>query len=137
MGEYMNDQYDVAQYRVARPTNDIGEIKRFYKQGLGLKEIGSFNDHKGFNGVMFGLPGNEHHLEFTQNDQITTCSPPSKDNLLVFYFPEIQDRDSIVKRLVDLGYKSVEPENPYWKQKGITIEDPDGWRVVLMNSEGI
>jgi hypothetical protein len=27
----------------------------------------------------------------------------------------------------------VEPENSYWKEKGITVEDPDGWRIVLMN----
>ncbi len=26
----------------------------------------------------------------------------------------------------------VEPENPYWKNHGITIEDPDKWRIVLM-----
>ena len=32
-----------------------------------------------------------------------------------------------------MGYKEAEPENEYWKEKGITIEDPDGWRVVFMN----
>jgi len=36
-----------------------------------------------------------------------------------------------------MGYPEVAPENPYWMQKGITIEDPDGWRLVLMNTEGI
>lgn len=34
-----------------------------------------------------------------------------------------------------MGYDEVEPENPYWKDKGITIEDPDGWRIVLMKIE--
>ncbi|MEB2589993.1 VOC family protein, partial [Bacillus cereus] len=24
--------------------------------------------------------------------------------------------------------------NPYWIEKGTTIEDPDGWRIVLMNA---
>lgn len=36
-----------------------------------------------------------------------------------------------------MGYGEVEPENEYWKEKGKTIEDPDGWRVVLMNTKGI
>jgi hypothetical protein len=31
----------------------------------------------------------------------------------------------------------VVPENPYWEERGITIEDPDGWRVVLMNTPGL
>jgi hypothetical protein len=33
-----------------------------------------------------------------------------------------------------MGYDEVEPENPYWKNAGVTIEDPDGWRIVLQNS---
>ena len=36
-----------------------------------------------------------------------------------------------------MGYDSVSPENPYWEKSGVTIEDPDGWRIVLMNSPGI
>ncbi len=36
-----------------------------------------------------------------------------------------------------MGYPEVEPENLYWKEKGVTIEDPDGWRIVLMNTEGV
>lgn len=36
-----------------------------------------------------------------------------------------------------MGYAEVEPENPYWQEKGVTIADPDGWRIVLMNTNGI
>lgn len=38
---------------------------------------------------------------------------------------------------MQMGYPEVEPENLYWTEKGITIEDPDGWRLILMNTEGI
>jgi hypothetical protein len=31
-----------------------------------------------------------------------------------------------------MGYLEVKPRNPYWKKSGITIEDPDKWRIVLM-----
>jgi hypothetical protein len=36
-----------------------------------------------------------------------------------------------------MGYFAVVAENPYWKERGVTFEDPDGWRVVLMNTGGI
>jgi hypothetical protein len=39
-------------------------------------------------------------------------------------------------RLRRHGHKPVEPENPYWLEKGLTFEDPDGWRVVLMHAAG-
>jgi hypothetical protein len=36
-----------------------------------------------------------------------------------------------------MGYLVVEAENPYWEQnRAVTIEDPDGWRLVLMPSRG-
>ena len=34
-------------------------------------------------------------------------------------------------RLADSGYPDIEPENPYWEGRSITVADPDGWRVVL------
>src|SRR5260221_128950 len=36
-----------------------------------------------------------------------------------------------------LGYPAVPPHNPYWAGGGVTIPDPDGWRVVLMARRGI
>ena len=40
--------------------------------------------------------------------------------------------NEIAARLFNMGYLEVEPENPYWKKHGITIEYPDKWRIVLM-----
>ena len=31
-----------------------------------------------------------------------------------------------------LGGDPVEPANPYWAEHGLTLEDPDGFRVVLV-----
>jgi hypothetical protein len=36
-----------------------------------------------------------------------------------------------------LGHKEVEPENPYWRGRALTYEDPDGWRVVVCSTAGI
>ena len=125
------------QVRVARPTDQLDEVIRFYRDGLGLKEIGSFAGHAGYTGVMLGLPGAAYHLEFTTHDEGSSCPAPTRDNLLVFYITDRPARDRVVARLAAMGYAAVAPENPYWQADGVTIADPDGWRVVLMNTAGI
>jgi len=127
----------VAQVRVARPTDKLDEVIRFYRDGLGLKEIGSFAGHAGYSGVMLGLPGAAYHLEFTAHDEGSPCPAPTRDNLLVFYITDRAAIDRTVERLAAMGYRAVAPENPYWQAQGVTIADPDGWRVVLMNTAGI
>jgi catechol 2,3-dioxygenase-like lactoylglutathione lyase family enzyme len=127
----------VAQVRIARPTARLDEVVRFYREGLGLNQIGSFEGHAGYSGIMLGLPGHDYHLEFTQHEEGSPCPAPTRDNLLVLYIPDRQAIDRLVSRLASLGHSPVEPENPYWKSKGVTFEDPDGWRVVLMNTSGI
>lgn len=127
----------VAQVRAARPTSRLREVVQFYHDGLGLPIIDSFEDHEGFSGVMLGLPGYDYHLEFTQHSAQIPCTTPSKENLLVLYIPDREAIDGLVSRLASLGCTAVSSENPYWETRGVTFEDPDGWRVVLMNSVGI
>jgi YycE-like protein len=78
------DGLPVSQVRVARPTDRLDEVVRFYSEGLGLKIVGSFRDHEGYSGYMLGLPGRDYHLEFTQHAAGSPCPAPSRDNLLVF-----------------------------------------------------
>jgi len=131
------NEMKVAQIRVARPTDQLDKIVEFYCKGLGLKKIGSFEGHSGYKGVMIGLPGFDYHLEFTQHIEGSPCPAPTKDNLLVFYIPNRKEIEQIADRLKIMGYDTVEPENGYWEELGVTIEDPDGWRIVLMNTSGI
>jgi hypothetical protein len=85
-------------------------------------------------GVLFGLPGAAYHLEFTRHEAGSPCPAPSRDNLLVLYFASASAVDLVAARLGELGYHPVEPENPYWVTSvaSVTVEDPDGWRVVLV-----
>jgi catechol 2,3-dioxygenase-like lactoylglutathione lyase family enzyme len=42
--------------RVARPTDRLDEVVKFYTDGLGLQILDRFEHHEGFDGVMVGLP---------------------------------------------------------------------------------
>ena len=129
----------VVQVRVARPTRSLRELLKFYCEGIGLEVVGSFEAHAGYSGVMLGLPNSTYHLEFTEHEAAAHADypPPSADNLLVFYIPDGAAIERVAARLTALGYQSVAPENPYWAERGVTFEDPDCWRVVLMNTAGI
>jgi ribosomal protein S18 acetylase RimI-like enzyme len=119
--------------RIARPTDQLGEVVLFYREGLGLPEIGRFEGHAGYRGVLLGLPGTRYHLEFTQHDDGSPGPAPSRDNLLVLYFDDLTQVEQVAARLTALGHPRVQAENPYWTGHGaVTVEDPDRWRIVLM-----
>jgi catechol 2,3-dioxygenase-like lactoylglutathione lyase family enzyme len=127
----------VTQVRIARPTDRLAEVVRFYGDALGLEQIASFEGHAGYEGVMLALPGRRDHLEFTHHQSGSPCPAPTKDNLLVFYVDEEGSFLEMAARLRRHGHEPLEPENPYWAEKGLTFEDPDGWRVVLMQAAGV
>jgi catechol 2,3-dioxygenase-like lactoylglutathione lyase family enzyme len=120
------------QFRIARPTDRLEAVERFYRDGLDLVEIDRFADHAGYSGVMFGLPDTDHHLEFITHVDGSPGAAPSHENLLVLYYGSAASAAAVADRLAALGHEPVEAENPYWERSGaITIADPDGWRVVL------
>jgi catechol 2,3-dioxygenase-like lactoylglutathione lyase family enzyme len=123
-----------AHLRVARPTDNLAAVVRFYRDGLGFEVLSEFKGHDGFDGVMLGRPGAAYHLEFTHNSGHQVGRAPTEDNLLVFYLPDARDWERAVARLEQAGYRSVPAFNPYWDRKGRTFEDPDGYRVVLQNA---
>ena len=120
--------------RVARPTDRLEEVVRFYRDGLGLSVIGSFEDHQGFDGVMLGPPGEQYHLEFTSKRGHLVGRAPTADNLLVFYLPDAAEWSAAMERMRSCGYEPVASFNPYWDVQGKTFEDADGYRVVLQNA---
>jgi len=117
--------------RVARPTDHMEEVIRFYTEGIGLSILGSFEDHQGFDGVMLGLPGAAYHLEFTRKHGHSAGRAPTQDNLLVFYISDKQEWLNATERMAAAGYRPVASFNPYWDRLGQTYEDPDGYRVVI------
>jgi len=124
----------IPKLRVARPTDHFEEVIRFYRDGLGLRELGRFENHDGFDGVMLGDPNSLYHLEFTRCRGHAAGTAPTQDNLLVFYLPDQKQWQSAVQRMQNYGYQPVPSFNPYWDHRGHTFEDPDGYRVVLQNA---
>jgi catechol 2,3-dioxygenase-like lactoylglutathione lyase family enzyme len=116
------------QLRVARHTERLEEVVAFYRDGLGLIETGGFRDHDGYEGVFLQIPGTGAHLELTAGGEHGTPEP-HPESLLVLYLGD----ESVVRavaRRVDRD--PVAPANPYWAHHGLTFEDPDGFRVVLV-----
>ena len=120
--------------RVARPTDHLHEVVRFYTDGVGLAQLGAFQDHDGFDGVMLGVPGASYHLEFTRRRGHVAGRAPTMDNLLVFYLPDKHQWQEAVGRMIAAGYQPVPSFNPYWDRDGRTFEDPDGYRIDFQNA---
>ena len=76
-----------AHLRVARPTDKLVEVVKFYKDGLGFEVLYQFTDHDGFDGVMLGHKDAPYHLEFTHETNYSPGKAPTQENLLVFYSP--------------------------------------------------
>jgi catechol 2,3-dioxygenase-like lactoylglutathione lyase family enzyme len=120
--------------RLARPVSDLPRAASMYRRGLGLVEIGRFEDHAGFDGVMLGEPGHGFHLELTWCRAHPVRPTPTVEDLLVFYVPEAAAWQQRCAEMRAAGFREVEPHNPYWKAEGRTFEDPDGYRVVVQHA---
>ena len=116
------------QLRVARHTNRLEEIVGFYCDGLGLREIGRFADHDGYDGVFIAVTESGSHLEFTTGGD-HALPEPHPETLLVLY---LGSADRVAEAVARVGSEPVEPANPYWSRNGVTLLDPDGFRVVLV-----
>jgi len=101
---------------------------RFYRDGLGLPQLGGFEGHDGYDGVFLDLPGTGAHLELTAGgDQ--GAPEPHPESLLVLY---LGGEDVVAAAVERTRAAPIEPANPYWAANGVTIADPDGFRIVLV-----
>lgn len=116
--------------RVARHTEQLEEMARFYTEVLGLEVLGNFQNHAGYGGIMLGHKNRGWHLEFTQSDRSARHNSDA-DDLLVFYPTTLDEYHKILERIQRHKIKQITPENPYWIDNGIVIADPDRFKIVL------
>jgi GNAT superfamily N-acetyltransferase len=114
--------------RIARHTERLDEVVRFYRDGIGLPEMDSFRDHDGYDGVFLALPGTGTHLELTTGGR-HPAPEPHPESLLVLYLGDDAAVRAVAARL---DAEPVSSANPYWDAHATTFEDPDGFRVVLV-----
>ncbi len=116
--------------RIARHTANLQKTEVFYTKVIGLQKLGCFQNHSGYNGIFLGHPQQDWHLEFT-------CSYHAPDNhfdeddLLVFYVNSAIEIAEIENSFSKQNIPVIVPKNPYWKENGIMIADPDGYRIVF------
>jgi len=119
--------------RIARPVSNLERSVEIYCRGLGCPVLASFEDHDGFDGAMVGDPGGGYHFEFTKCRADPVRPTPTCEDLAVLYIVDPTEWSAACTRMIEAGFAEVEPHNPYWKARGRTFEDPDGYRVVLQN----
>jgi catechol 2,3-dioxygenase-like lactoylglutathione lyase family enzyme len=118
--------------RIARPSRDLRVSERFWVEGLGLEVLfrADSSAEGGHALLMVGWPDAAWHLELVSDPRGETPAAPTEEDLLVLYLNGEVDA-GVVSRLADAGGTQVAARNPYWDQGGVTIVDPDGYRLVL------
>jgi catechol 2,3-dioxygenase-like lactoylglutathione lyase family enzyme len=121
--------------RIARPVTDLARSCDLYCHGLGLRVVGRFENHDGFDGVMLAFEGADYHFEFTHCRPDAVLPRPTPEDLVVLYIPCLAEWEAACRRMLRAGFKPVRSFNPYWEALGRTYEDADGYRTVLHPSD--
>ncbi|MEU9417699.1 VOC family protein [Streptomyces sp. NPDC051000] len=118
--------------RVARPSLDLDAAERFYVDGLGLDVLWRTSGHVSgeHDLVMVGPAGGGWHFELTHDPENPIAPSPTVDDLFVVYLGR-EPEPALVQRLIEHGGTRVSSHNPYWDDYGVTVADPDGYRLVL------
>jgi len=119
------------KFRAARHTSDLKPIIGFYQDILGLTITGEFKGHNGYDGVFLGDKNANWELEFTVSNDVP-YHHFDEDDLLVFYPSSIDEFDAVMQKIATHNIEWQEPKNPYWKQNGIMVYDPDGSGVIIV-----
>ncbi|MFF9688266.1 VOC family protein [Streptomyces sp. NPDC014623] len=119
--------------RTARPSRDLRAAERFWVSGLGL-EVLYRQEADGTPGrhslLMVGRPDATWHLELVHDPAVPVDPRPTPEDLLVVC-PGEPLPGSLVERLGRQERKRVSARNPYGDPWGVTLQDTDGYPLVL------
>lgn len=120
------------EFRFARHTNNLENLKLFYIHILGFELLGGFENHNDYNGIFIGKPNADWHLEFTQSNEIVAFNY-NEDDVLVFYPKEISEYNTLIDTIKKNNINFIKAKNPYWNENGKMLLDPDGYRIIISN----
>ncbi|MFB9994963.1 VOC family protein [Deinococcus oregonensis] len=121
--------------RLARPSLNLRATEHFYTAGLNLSVLyrhDSVGEEASL--LMLGLRGAAWHLELTHLATRSVLPTPTEDDLLVLYLGRPVE-PSVIQHFTECGGTHVPALNPYWDTYGVTIQDPDGYCLVLCRQE--
>ncbi|GAA2534769.1 VOC family protein [Pilimelia columellifera] len=117
--------------RLARPSGDLAAAERFYVQGLGLHVLyrAAAEAPGEHDLIILGWPQASWHLELVGGPNLKIPPSPTAEDLFVLYLSAPVD-ESLVAELERAGGRRI-AQGAYWDRWGVTVEDPDGYRLVL------
>lgn len=116
--------------RVAKHTNDLNKIKRFYIDVLGFELLGSFENHNNYDGTFIGKPNLDWHFEFTKSNEEAN-SVFGEDDIIVLYPKTVSEYNDLINNLLKNNISIITSANPYWNENGKMFLDPDGYRIII------
>ena len=127
------------RFRSARPSNDLGALRSFYGDGLGLSVQAEWVDHDGFDGLVLGPPAGaaqgHWQIEFVAERDLHAPRAPTDEHLLVLFVADAGAVREAIARMAAVGVAPTPPNNPYWARRGAHFADPDGYGVVVCTVE--
>ncbi|MFG1483639.1 hypothetical protein ABMA74_12030 [Halobacteriovorax sp. HFRX-1_3] len=70
-----------------------------------MEVLGGFSDHDSFDGMMFGYPEENYHIEYTVDNNSPITPTPTNEDLLVFYYPDENEYLEKLNHIKSIGYE--------------------------------
>ncbi|MFF0475630.1 VOC family protein [Streptomyces sp. NPDC004284] len=118
--------------RVARPSRDLAAAERFYVDGLGLEVRWRSTERvPGRHDLLtVGPRGGGRHFEPAFDPEHPVEPTPTVEDLFVVHLGAPAEEEQ-VERPLAAGGTRVPSHHPYGDEYGVTVADPDGYRLVL------
>ena len=129
----MSEEVQKIAVRVARPTRRFADVVAFYRDAVCWPVLDSWEDHDGYDGVVFSLGDVDRQLELLRHRE--AAPSPTPEDQLVLYLGSDDAVASLANRIRAAGHQPVRSPNPYWERDGaVCFIDPDGYWLVLSPS---
>ncbi len=123
----------VPKLRLSRPTNNLENVLRFYCDGLGFEVLDRYEAQQGWDGLIIGHRDWPYQLEFSRRrDGSVVPLAPTPEHSVVFCIEDHDFWEKTLQSLFEAGFTQVTPPQLYADSGVASYEDPDGYRLILV-----